>query len=63
MISQGASSPSLSRAWEKLNAEISKREKVPRETSLADQIQAAKNKKTESNTRKALAAPSFPLVC
>ncbi|KAG6790414.1 hypothetical protein POTOM_006567 [Populus tomentosa] len=63
MIGQEASSPSLSRAWEKLNAEICKREKVPRETSLADQIQAAKNKKTESNTRKALAAPSFPLVC
>ncbi|XP_034900435.1 uncharacterized protein [Populus alba] len=63
MISQGASSPSLSRAWEKLNAEICKREKVPRETSLAEQIQAAKNKKTESNTRKALATPSFPLVC
>ncbi|KAJ6423450.1 hypothetical protein OIU84_024410 [Salix udensis] len=62
MISHGGSLTSPTRAWEKLNAEI-KKEKVQREPSLADQIQAIKNKKTESNTREALAAPSTPLVC
>ncbi|KAJ6301595.1 hypothetical protein OIU77_015826 [Salix suchowensis] len=62
MISHGGSLTSPSRAWEKLNAEI-KKEKVQGQTSLADQIQAIKNKKTESNTREALAAPSTPPVC
>ncbi|CAK7327692.1 unnamed protein product [Dovyalis caffra] len=58
MISQGAPLTSNGRAWEKLDVEIIKREKVQREASLADQIRAAKNRRTESNTREALTAPS-----
>lgn len=58
MIRQGASSTSHSRAWEKIDVEIKKSEKIQREGSLAEQIRDAKNKRTESITREALAEPS-----
>ena len=43
---------------EKLDLEIVKREKMRREVSLADQIQVARIKKSESMDREALAASS-----
>ncbi|KAJ6886766.1 MAP7 domain-containing protein 2-like [Populus alba x Populus x berolinensis] len=58
MIRQGASSTSHTRAWEKIDAEIKKSEKIQREGSLAEQIRDAKNKRTESITREAVAEPS-----
>ncbi|XP_073268573.1 uncharacterized protein [Populus alba] len=58
MICQGASSTSHSRAWEKIDVEIKKSEKIQREGSLAEQIRDAKNKRTESITREAVAEPS-----
>ncbi|XP_052301206.1 uncharacterized protein LOC7455960 isoform X2 [Populus trichocarpa] len=58
MIRQGASLTSHSRAWEKIDVEIKKSEKIQREGSLAEQIRDAKNKRTESITREALAEPS-----
>ncbi|KAJ6979831.1 hypothetical protein NC653_027846 [Populus alba x Populus x berolinensis] len=58
MIRQGASSTSHSRAWEKIDVEIKKSEKFQREGSLAEHIRDAKNKRTESITREALAEPS-----
>ncbi|XP_050226315.1 stress response protein NST1 [Mercurialis annua] len=45
-------------AWKKLDAELMKKEKVQREVSFADQIEAAKNRRLESVGRKVLAEPS-----
>ncbi|KAJ8764616.1 hypothetical protein K2173_006698 [Erythroxylum novogranatense] len=56
-ISQGDALISPNPTWEKLDAEFIKRENVPREFSLAEQIQSAKSKKMESMDG-VLAAPS-----
>lgn len=45
-------------AWEKLDLDVIKRESWKGEVSFADQIRAAKNKKAEFSTTKALAASS-----
>lgn len=42
------------RAWEKLDIDLVKKEKMQSETSLADQIRAAKEKRMESVTREVL---------
>ncbi|KAK9209082.1 hypothetical protein WN944_001445 [Citrus x changshan-huyou] len=42
------------RAWEKLDIDLVKKEKMQSEISLADQIQAAKEKRMESVTREVL---------
>ncbi|KDP32661.1 hypothetical protein JCGZ_13659 [Jatropha curcas] len=55
VITPGEALISHSPAWKKLNVKILNREKVQREVSLADQIRAAKNKRTEPMARKPLA--------
>ncbi|KAG8659984.1 hypothetical protein MANES_02G100500v8 [Manihot esculenta] len=54
VITQGELSVSHSPAWKKLDVELMKKGKVQKEVSLADQIQAAKNKRTEPMDREAL---------
>ncbi|KAI8008462.1 hypothetical protein LOK49_LG07G03090 [Camellia lanceoleosa] len=46
------------RAWEKLDLEFIKREHTRREVSLADQIQAARNKRVECGARESLQTSS-----
>lgn len=57
MVTQGDNSLSQSPAWKKLDLEILKGEKDQTIVSLADQIQAAKNKRTETSAMEALAEP------
>ncbi|KAL5736485.1 hypothetical protein ACOSP7_030833 [Xanthoceras sorbifolium] len=45
-------------AWEKLDMDLIKKEKVQREVSLADQIRAAKNKRMQSTAKEVLLASS-----
>ncbi|KAK1583234.1 hypothetical protein Q3G72_022034 [Acer saccharum] len=45
-------------AWEKLDIDLINKEKVQREVSLADQIQAAKNKRMQSTAKEVLLASS-----
>ncbi|KAK9269661.1 hypothetical protein L1049_001439 [Liquidambar formosana] len=45
-------------AWEKLDLEFIKRERMRREVSLADQIRAAKNKRAETMVREAVTTSS-----
>ncbi|XP_065852687.1 uncharacterized protein [Euphorbia lathyris] len=56
-VSQGDTLLSQSPAWKKLDLEIMKGEKDQIIVSLADQIQAAKNKRTEPSEMEALAEP------
>ncbi|EEF29081.1 conserved hypothetical protein [Ricinus communis] len=58
LITQGEAVISHSPAWKRLNVELMKKEKVQREVSLADQIRAAKSKRTEPMAREALAETS-----
>lgn len=59
MVIGGAALISQSSAWEKLDVELIEREKVHTvEISLADQIQAAKNKRIEPMARETFAVPS-----